>query len=1438
MRNLYTQLKEKKPSALKDLKVEIKKVETTKGEEVIVKETEKVVGKKEVTKKNPTPSSSKKETITEVAKKIRKADEPWRQALKRAGEEMRKRDDEASKQVKTELQKLVDFVKNDPNFKDFPRTYGKGRKDIDLLKDASEKALAPGRRVSQKGHMNQYGASKGGRKYTENRDNRSDREASKFPKNIFLAKGGRVHRAELMEEGGEVFVPVQILANNPDALVNTTTMTELFAEGGMAPTRKLFEDGGALYQSDMDADYITYGEVFKSGGKLKYDPARDVQAIVIQDGTLKKMFIKGDFLGGAYRLASGGLSEDYIYVSPRKVIFARLKSGEDIKPSNGFWIKKNASGTIYTGSAKAKPAFVKSKKFPLPKKITLSYPLKENDKIMKLLGEFSGKDDLRPAMTFVSIKDGELVSTNAYYLIRLMDPTTKGENELVCESKSCQNIKKTDLKYPDVNRVIESFEADFSDSYDFVDLYESLMQAREDAYEKLQRRSKNTFIVTNVEFKNNDIAFDSGILLQALKGAISLGMQKGFISYSEAENRAIVLTPSKVTTDSKYRVLGGKDLILVMPVMGSKYEFESTIVAKQVDIMEAGMNETKQVTKKGTYSFPEGQVVWDLGNKTYGVVLNNFGDPKNGKQGEIRLDSDGIQSIYDYPDTSKYNLVPIGSPEDRGDGNVEEGKSAAKRIINLASSEEQKNDYKRIYKDLLNGKFDKFKKMADGGEVYVPVQMLANNPDALVNTTTMSELFENGGMVNPLGYSVEWSEDNENFQREFFDTLDEAKNFFRFIIRENEYGYKMPISLTSLKDGEILMGQEFAKGGYVDVQANLMKELQKLQRELNSPRLSRYTEGDNSQEEIARKRERASKLNRFNEILDLLRELESKKMADGGLMAKGGRTKGDVGRSGTQYGYTLKEYDEIAEKNGLFVSPKEWWSSRKGKKYTDSFGRTKTIGNNAQDERQEMQAYGYRIAIGMDLGSNKIPASAKKYVEDNNLMKADGGTIPEGYHQMPDGGKLEILNGQTFNAIVSDVRKKTDLSRAEIYSLIEDFESRIVLANNKEKMAEGGFVAIYNGKKINIEADSLYAAKLKAIEELKVPKSKQGLLSVVSNKSMANQDFRFMAHGGQLEAQSLEMAQNISTQIAHHAEELKDALNGKKYVEPWVTSMLQRAADNLSDATHYLEGKEEKMAKGGKLRNGKENYEKGDEGMYEGNEVRVVKLDTELVKYEYDVLDEDGNVKTHGLAPKDKFERQFAYFPKMAKGGYVAVAEKDDYWYIISTPSSKENSQKLLDMTTLSRGEVGKVVTIDEAKAYNKVIGREYLEKDAMMAKGGKIREWDDVYIISKNKLGMVELILKDVYYVTTPFGETFQATIDDIRKIERFDKGGEVMVGEIASIAKENEATGDEVVKKISKGADVEMEHTEDRKVAMRIAVDHLKEDFNYYEKLRKAGL
>ena len=50
----------------------------------------------------------------------------------------------------------------------------------------------------------------------------------------------------------------------------------------------------------------------------------------------------------------------------------------------------------------------------------------------------------------------------------------------------------------------------------------------------------------------------------------------------------------------------------------------------------------------------------------------------------------------------------------------------------------------------------------------------------------------------------------------------------------------------------------------------LLKELRRLQRELNSPRLMDYIPGDQSEQEMNRQRERASKLARFNDILATL----------------------------------------------------------------------------------------------------------------------------------------------------------------------------------------------------------------------------------------------------------------------------------------------------------------------------------------------------------------------------------------------------------------------------------------------------------------------------------------------------------------------------------------------------------------------------------------
>jgi hypothetical protein len=73
------------------------------------------------------------------------------------------------------------------------------------------------------------------------------------------------------------------------------------------------------------------------------------------------------------------------------------------------------------------------------------------------------------------------------------------------------------------------------------------------------------------------------------------------------------------------------------------------------------------------------------------------------------------------------------------------------------------------------------------------------------------------------------------------------------------------------------------------------------------------------------------------------------------------------------------------------------------------------------------------------------------------------------------------------------------------------------------------------------------------------------------------------------------------------------------------------------------------------------------------------------------------------------------YREEYLSNNYVAVSEKDGYWIIVSKPTTKEDAKQMLD--GISRGESGKVVTLEEAKAHKKVIGREYLSK------GGKVRK-------------------------------------------------------------------------------------------------------------------
>jgi hypothetical protein len=134
----------------------------------------KTVRKTTTAKKTKSTSSTSKKSIYTIAKEIRKPNETWKDAVKRAGANMRGESKEVSKKVSSELEKLKAFVKR--------RKELKGMSETNLVSDSKRKGLPPGKRVSPDGNV-----------YYEYRDSMSDRLAPNYPKNApYLAGGGGV----------------------------------------------------------------------------------------------------------------------------------------------------------------------------------------------------------------------------------------------------------------------------------------------------------------------------------------------------------------------------------------------------------------------------------------------------------------------------------------------------------------------------------------------------------------------------------------------------------------------------------------------------------------------------------------------------------------------------------------------------------------------------------------------------------------------------------------------------------------------------------------------------------------------------------------------------------------------------------------------------------------------------------------------------------------------------------------------------------------------------------------------------------------------------------------------------------------------------------------------------------------------------------------------
>jgi hypothetical protein len=226
--------------------------------------------------------------------------------------------------------------------------------------------------------------------------------------------------------------------------------------------------------------------------------------------------------------------------------------------------------------------------------------------------------------------------------------------------------------------------------------------------------------------------------------------------------------------------------------------------------------------------------------------------------------------------------------------------------------------------------------------------------------------------------------------------------------------------------------------------------------------------------------------------------------------------------------------------------------------------------------------------------------------------------------------------------------------------------------------------------------------------------------------------------GGSIAQGNYEMALSKAKEIQHHALELKDALKKEKDIEAWVVSKVERASSDLSDVTHYLDGKSE-YGNGG-MTDLFEDYESQEPKLskivkkindaYDADKVNTAFLnrilkETEAIGYTFEI-DMDGSA--YGLRPKNVplsdlkgFEEDD--FGGAFKGGGVTknlkrVVRKGTKYGKLAVKKAKPTAKRIVKKAKIGfKALANKVAKAYEGKAvkpkYQSEYGKRYSKAEA-----------------------------------------------------------------------------------------------------------------------------
>jgi hypothetical protein len=282
------------------------------------------------------------------------------------------------------------------------------------------------------------------------------------------------------------------------------------------------------------------------------------------------------------------------------------------------------------------------------------------------------------------------------------------------------------------------------------------------------------------------------------------------------------------------------------------------------------------------------------------------------------------------------------------------------------------------------------------------------------------------------------------------------------------------------------------------------------------------------------------------------------------------------------------------------------------------------------------------FGLGLERDMSFTPINAKELFEG----------LLNGEHYK-DGG---IMLDKDFTAIEKEYKENEDNNAHS--------ENVVLLAENfgtEEEKAEAKEIL----EKHNEEGSlSSQLRNRRSVLEEKLWDKYQALKKIYANGGQTT----LFGDGGNVAEQNKEMLKNQAKEFMHHSQELNKLVENVKEVDAWVVAKAERASTDLSDITHYLEGRMEKggmMAKGGDLL-------KEDDYVWNavGNKLVVNKVTDDEYYFDYFGSISPKPFKKEKVNEYIKTGQWTLKAPKMEDSGMMAKGGKTKYDFdvIVKTP--------------------------------------------------------------------------------------------------------------------------------------------------------------------------